>query len=386
MFKKADVLYLHIGTHKTGSSALQRFFKLNDKLLSKHGILYPVTFREAGGRHGNFSRSLDFDWPPENSKKFADYIDDLKKEIKGHKKIVISDEALWLEENLDRLQLLYQLAETVKIIVYFRRQDDYLQSSYSQAVKIECKESIEDYVKIYDYKAVCDRWAKVFSKENICVRPYERQQFKDESIFSDFLSIIDVELTDDFKFPKKNFNPTLNIDALNYKLLINKLHCGKFSMIIFFRPFLDYTRQVDKKGLFHSHDFISPQKQLDIIEAHRELNSALAREYLDREDGQLFYESEPDVKEAWEPYKGLTEQKKDEISEFIAKNYLLEALLIRRAIKLTMHLDKHKDPEVLRAANELRGIFKFVTFRNMAQAFMREVIRQIKKRTDRILK
>lgn len=37
-------IYLHIGTAKTGSSALQAFFYKNAKLLEDNGIYYPLEY------------------------------------------------------------------------------------------------------------------------------------------------------------------------------------------------------------------------------------------------------------------------------------------------------------------------------------------------------
>lgn len=38
-------IYLHIGTHKTGTSAIQDFLLLNRKLLARKGVLYPQKSR-----------------------------------------------------------------------------------------------------------------------------------------------------------------------------------------------------------------------------------------------------------------------------------------------------------------------------------------------------
>ena len=35
-------LYLHIGTHKTGSTAIQHFFKVNKEVLKTMGYTYPL--------------------------------------------------------------------------------------------------------------------------------------------------------------------------------------------------------------------------------------------------------------------------------------------------------------------------------------------------------
>lgn len=48
-------LYLHIGTPKTGTTALQNFLPANEEVLEQHGICYPdFGFRYTGlGVHRN---------------------------------------------------------------------------------------------------------------------------------------------------------------------------------------------------------------------------------------------------------------------------------------------------------------------------------------------
>jgi hypothetical protein len=54
---------------------------------------------------------------------------------------------------------------------------------------------------------------------------------------------------------------------------------------------------------------LSPRERLDIVKFFDESNQKVAREYLGREDGKLFYEPWPDPNEPWEPYEGLTVEK-----------------------------------------------------------------------------
>lgn len=44
-------LILHIGTHRTGTSALQQFFLMNRHVLDKNGVYYPLTGCNAEGMH-----------------------------------------------------------------------------------------------------------------------------------------------------------------------------------------------------------------------------------------------------------------------------------------------------------------------------------------------
>jgi hypothetical protein len=112
------------------------------------------------------------------------------------------------------------------IICYLRRQDNVLQSLYNQSVKGGgYYKDIGDFVFPHplDYFELLGRWAAVFGKENIVVRPYEKQQFKDNDLISDFLSIVGLELTVDFARLAKNANPRLPLEALEYMRLLNSL-------------------------------------------------------------------------------------------------------------------------------------------------------------------
>jgi hypothetical protein len=54
---------------------------------------------------------------------------------------------------------------------------------------------------------------------------------------------------------------------------------------------------------------LSPQQRRDIISPFEESNAKVAREYLGRSDGRLFYAPLPDLQEPWKPYEGLTMEK-----------------------------------------------------------------------------
>ena len=50
---KLKTLFIHIGLHKTGSTALQLWMRHNDKILASHGVFVPKvgTFNEESGHH-----------------------------------------------------------------------------------------------------------------------------------------------------------------------------------------------------------------------------------------------------------------------------------------------------------------------------------------------
>lgn len=123
-------LTLHIGTQKTGSSALQSFLALNSDLLAEYDILYPKHPSFSSARKGEVtSGNL-----PSEVNGWIDYIGKLPKGRSEH--ILFSNEVLFnyifsSHENFVSLHKKYDLT----LIMYVRNPLDHLFSSYGQHVK-----------------------------------------------------------------------------------------------------------------------------------------------------------------------------------------------------------------------------------------------------------
>jgi len=82
-------LTLHIGTQKTGSSALQSFLALNSDLLADYGILYPEHSSFSSAKMGEVSSGN----LPSGPNDWVNYIEKLQK--KEFKHILFSNEVLF---------------------------------------------------------------------------------------------------------------------------------------------------------------------------------------------------------------------------------------------------------------------------------------------------
>ena len=137
-------LYLHIGMHKTGTTALQTFFSLNERTLATRGVCYPEVGRSKPSvAHHDIANSIKGPpFPLREPARSADaYICDLQGCFSSFPNIVLSSEIFMrfvpafgdhLGLNLSALDALASIADVVKIIVYLRRQDDNLESFYSK--------------------------------------------------------------------------------------------------------------------------------------------------------------------------------------------------------------------------------------------------------------
>ena len=217
-------LYLHIGTPKTGTSALQYFCAGNRKILEEKGIYYPdLGFRFPDiGKHRN-AHFLSYKEYINKKEKLRDHeverkireegIQKLEEAFQTHDTILLSDEHIWNEkemtgETLPALQQRFKEQDVqIKIIVYLRRQDQVIQSFWAQKIKESSTITFDNYMKKekyrhfrLDYAARLQEFADIVGMDNLIVRCYEKQQYLGEqkTIMSDFLHILGLEITEEY--------------------------------------------------------------------------------------------------------------------------------------------------------------------------------------------
>ncbi|RZD16447.1 MAG: hypothetical protein EVJ46_05355 [Candidatus Acididesulfobacter guangdongensis] len=146
-------IFLHIGTHKTGTTALQSTLSVNYKYLKKKGILYPSAgkFGKFGGHH-NIIAQLNNDM--QNFKKKYGTLEDLCSEIKrtNFPVVIISSENFQcLYSKPDKLQILKNCFErcgySTEVIIFLREQIPYMIELYRELLKYGLDISFEEYTK-----------------------------------------------------------------------------------------------------------------------------------------------------------------------------------------------------------------------------------------------
>lgn len=305
MEKNKPVLYLHGGMHRTGTTAIQEFLAINYSDLLKKSILYPITGRDNILQHHYFFASFrihkDQYFGPQKS--FEQYIADLENEIKKERpeKVILSSEIFCTldKEPLsilkDKLGQLFSLFKKSFIILYVRRPDIYAISENNMAIwYLNRRTHNLEYPNIIG-------WIDIVGKEKLIYRPFEQQQLEGGTIFSDFLSIIDDINASDLRYPEKKINESVCDDVLELCRIINNAHPDVYKSNYFKREIIRaFPNQESPQNAF-----FSPKDRLAIIEKNRIQCELIAKEFLGREDGQLFYEPLPDHDDAWEPYHGL---------------------------------------------------------------------------------
>lgn len=182
-------VYLHIGLHKTGTTAIQDVLKKNKQALATKGYLIPET-GYVWGAHYQLSWALLEDnpsWYPVARQSPESLYAKLRNEIKKSscQKIILSSEEfsfLGVKSDESMLEELKHLLGNVdvKIVVFLRDQAAYADSFFHEEVKsfserFDCSslDAFVDGIKgLLDYKLVLNRWEKVFGKHNLIVKTY----------------------------------------------------------------------------------------------------------------------------------------------------------------------------------------------------------------------
>ncbi len=309
-------LIVHIGRAKTGTTAIQTCLEANRHRLNEQGYEYARTgllyinhqplawtlikkaFDQGNGAYWTHARRYAV------LEKSPDaYWDDLREEIErsDFETFIISAEEFGVEWDLRATAPLlaeYVAGLDVDIVVYFRRQDDFLQSVYNEAVKgkeTRFAGGFWDYVQPIlnhggaDCLRIIEPWAAALGKQHVRVRVYEREQLPG-GLLADFMQTVGLQLTDDFIKPVRVSNPPLQPWALEVMRRLNRyavlqpLH-GVFT---------DALRLLGSvRRAYADHQLLSAADRAELYARFAESNATVAREYLGRPDGRLFYAEPP---------------------------------------------------------------------------------------------
>ncbi|MDN7352725.1 hypothetical protein [Acetobacter senegalensis] len=241
---------LHIGTEKTGSTAIQDWLYQNEAALSGHGIaLSHVLWCNNNRALCSYFQSYldDAMWDrgirTEEGKAdyFTGFLEEFSQEIerlrKNHAVLVISSEhfhsRLQDPKDIENLKLFLQpLFSEIKIICYLRDQYSLRHSLFSTAIKhgettpyALFQDDVDDSVPYYNYHLMLSKWANQFGQENIHPRLFEQKNWRGHDLRKDFLSFLDPHLPDktEFHFGRERPNKSLSQPQIRVARLINRI-------------------------------------------------------------------------------------------------------------------------------------------------------------------
>lgn len=311
-------VYIHMGMPKTGTTALQYFLWDNGEALEKCGIVFPhlpyrynnvgyyrnAHFLVAPGRKANGAEDY--------SVYGGDYeagLGELQRLAQQYDKIVLSDEGMWRlswnrRDFWEKVRAdMNSRGLELKIIVYLRRQDLWVQGYWAQKVRESMAAGfdqffagIKDKKFLFDYYAYMCRLAEALGKDALVIRVYEREQFEgpEHNLHSDFLQIFGLTLADGFVLKKELYNIRFDNSYLELRRLLNSAGGADAARLVINNSIKQV--QIDNPEADNQRfTYFDPQQQREFLAAYEKSNRKLAQEFLGREDGVLFREKLEDL-------------------------------------------------------------------------------------------
>jgi hypothetical protein len=326
-------LILHIGTHKTGTTALQQFLYENRELLAARGFHYatpPHGLQEANlvanalnvgqsnivqaflGKQINLARQAGAQTILGSAENFyAMSVLDAMQRREVCANAVERDRAL-----IETLQsLMPEGIDTPEVVCYFRRPDRYAESLYSQHVKrgIIFDGTFAEFLPIIKpalfYNEHMQAWSDVFGKSNCTVRLYEPVR---ADIVTDFLENV-VSMGDSAQFVGREHhaNERVSRDVLEFKRLRNDgARPSERDIERTILSLVDEEMELREAEPDCYQDFLSPHRRAELLRVLQPEMQALQAAY----DVPSFPSF--DVKSAhagWSPYPGLNLRRRQEI-------------------------------------------------------------------------
>lgn len=206
-----NTVCLCIGTHKTGTKALQTFLSMNRALLVGSGILVPRAGRHPLGENAFTPGHHVIAWEfleSDDSATLPDVVAEIA-QSQAHVAIVNSEDFQYLHRQPARLRTIRDAFAAIgygtNVVVYLRAQPYYAESVYGEYLKSGYVPDFDEFLEAilrdgtvarspavtleFDYPKLLAPFSEVFGSGNVIVRPY-LPGGEPERLFRDFLSIV----------------------------------------------------------------------------------------------------------------------------------------------------------------------------------------------------
>lgn len=335
-------IWLHIGTPKTGTTALQTFLANNRSILRQLGFLYPKSPGLTNHSDiGAYPLDQDFTQLPDLLKRKALTSDEAHRKFRRrfeqtfhneildfNDNVILSNEILYAfcdtPHRLKRLRtFLDQTGHSTKIIVYLRRQDDAFLSNLSTKMLKGHPHKLQlpfrpPHNGQYNYGPKLYLWAQEFGDSNLIVRRYGSRYFDGEDIIDDFRSALGIPYHEAFTKPQI-VNSRLDAVHMEWLYRLNQ----KFSEQTggsFEKPYPREIATLLKQLSTENKLPISNAERRQFLFHFNEENNEIARHWLSEE--QLFHTD--DIKSDHYPTKHSDELTLDRAFEIFAEVWRAE--------------------------------------------------------------
>lgn len=346
-------LVLHIGTYKTGTTALQEFLRANESALSRNGFHYAAT---GSGLNANAVANAVALGDVETPREFFQHELEVAASRGAHT-VVVSAENFYsmnlVAAVFSKRELVDPFAEQrqaverlkgalpaalsgVRLVCYFRRPDRFAESLYNQRIKYEnYDEPFNRYLRLVECALAYGRnasiWSDVFGKGNCVFKIYESVS---GDIRADFLrDVLKLKQTESFVTETSRANERMSRDVLEFKRSLNaRIPDRERDVQYRIACLVDQRLDLLASEPRHHQEFLSPQLRAELLERCAAESAALQASfglppfpaYDPQQDGS-----------GWSPYPGLPEDRRAHIQrEYDRVSGRLEFRLERFVLRL----------------------------------------------------
>jgi hypothetical protein len=277
-------IHIHIGINKTASSLFQRVLMgINQDVLAPNNYFYDSRVSDPIGRqlrdmaplsdsqmseYYNFFKKMHDEVPQNNiiiaSNTFAGKINDAFRDVPY---IVNMLKAFFIDFN-------------VKIYAFVRRQDEFIESSYVQAIKIGSVQTFGEFFQERSLAYACDWhhlfqiYGETFGLENITVLPYEFFIAEPQAFYDTIFTKLGIPVKIDVsKLPR--VNPGVNQKAIEIQKLSNPHLDDQEKRML--RTFLE---QAFPKVQSTGFQLFSPETRQDLLNHYSASNQELFAKFM----------------------------------------------------------------------------------------------------------
>lgn len=220
-------IHLHIGMHKTGSTAIQQSFDQGREAALRHGVDYPLAGRHPSAAVNEAFGRSEADFDADASQKRAR--DALAGRLAGSKaaKILLSAEAL--DRYRDRRggalkAMLDAVSDDVRVLVYLREPVSWAASQAQQHIK-HGRVTLADLRRepgqshrrghsiVPAYRDMLEAWFALYGRERVEVRIFDRARFPAGDVVRDICQAIGAPSLAS-ELPSLQVNESLSAEAV----------------------------------------------------------------------------------------------------------------------------------------------------------------------------
>lgn len=294
--KLSNTLFIHIGTGKTGTSAIQHYCLHHAKY---HNFVYPKSCIKGYGHHslaGSYT----------NEKEFKTQLGEMQRELSRlqfqNKDVFISSEEFVFMPKLYISMLaksLNSLSFKIKIIYSYRNQIDSIKSHYFELIYQGKKfkdqggkehmmyignidEFFNNHTDSFNNLKIISPWANVFGKENVITFLYDKAYFN-SNFLNAFLRIIDPKIVIG---PHKNKVIHHSLDSKFIEIIkkLDKLGINDETR----KKIVVLLKEISKGD---NKDILTPKFENIIKDTYKESNKTFLNNFVDDEKQYKIFET-----------------------------------------------------------------------------------------------